>query len=374
VTFLTGSGLRTRIIRPPFGIEISADRLKAARGERIRFSIQLANHGDVPIQNIKVYDTLPSGLHHPSGKKIGIVPFGDLQPGQGRTITLETTAVESGSFRNEVLAQADGGVQAKAALDVVIAEPNLSLRLDGSAKTVTRRDVDFRLELANPGALAAKGVRLVQALPPTFDIVSASTGAALDRNQHALLWSLPDLGGGQRQTVTFRIKATAAGDWPMSAVVLSQNFPEARAATTLHAEAEAVLNLDAHVREESLSVGEETVLRMRIFNNGDAPCVGLRLTATLPESVTPLKAVGPGGEQIEKQQVRFTPLPQLDPHADVVYRIHLRGRQAGKGTLRVELTAEKQTPAVREISIQVNEAKLATMEKNANSIPGGTLR
>src|SRR5262249_16427594 len=106
----------------------------------------------------------------------------------------------------------------------------------------------------------------------------------------------------------------------------------------------------------------------------DAPCVGLRLTATLPESVTPLKAVGPSSEQIEKQQVRFTPLAQLDAHGDVVYRIHLRGRQTGKGSLRVELTAEKQKPAVREISIQVNEAKLATTEKNANSIPGGSLR
>jgi hypothetical protein len=230
------------------------------------------------------------------------------------------------------------------------------------------------LEVANPAALPAKSVRLVLALPPTFEIVSASTGASLDLNQHALKWSLPDLGAGQRQMFTFRIKATAAGDWPMTAAVLSQNFPEARVSHTLHADGEAVLNLDAHVRDESLSVGEETVLRIRVLNNGDAPCAGLRLTATLPESLTPIRALGPSSEQIVDQEVRFTPLPQLDAHGDVNYRIHLRGRLVGKASLRVELNAEKQTPIVREISIQVNEGKLATTQKNANSLPAATLR
>jgi len=377
VTFLNGSGLRTRVIRPPFSIEMSANRAKAARGERIRFSLQLANNGDVPIRNIKIYDTLPAGLHHPNqsrNRMLGIEHFGDLQPGQRCTITLETTAVESGSFRNSVLAQADSGVEAKAALDVVITEPNLTLRMDGPVKTLTRRGVDFHLEVANPGSLPAKAVRLMLALPPTFEVVSASTGAALYLNQHAVAWSLPDLGAGQRQTFMLRIKANSAGDWPMTAAVVSQNFPEARASKTLHAEAEAVLNLEAHVKEENLSVGEETNLRMHVFNNGDAPCVGLLLTATLPDSVTAMKAEGPSGEQIEKQQVRFLPLPQLEAHRDAIYRIRLRGLKPGKGSLRVELTAEKQTPAVRELSIQVNDAKLATTEKNANSIPGDTLR
>src|SRR5262249_25856971 len=153
----------------------------------------------------------------------------------------------------------------------VIAEPNLSLRVDGPATAFTRRDVDFRLEVANPAALAAKSVRLVLALPPTFEIVSASSGASLDLNQHSLVWSLPASGRGQRRTFTFRSKANAAGDWPMTAAVLSQNFPEARVSHTLHADGEALLNLDADVRDENLSVGEETVLRIRVLNNGDAP-------------------------------------------------------------------------------------------------------
>ena len=104
-----------------------------------------------------------------------------------------------------------------------------------------------------------------------------------------------------------------------------------------------------------MTIGEETVFRVHVFNKGDAPCAGVRLTAVLPRAVTPLEAKGPSAGQVEKQQVSFAPLAQLDAHGDVVYRIRVRGRQTGKGALRVELTAEKQAPAHSEISIQVHE-------------------
>jgi uncharacterized repeat protein (TIGR01451 family) len=373
VSFRIGNGLRTQVVRPPFSIEIKTDRTKAMRGERIRFRIQLANHGDAPIRNIKIYDSLPPGLHHPSGQIICVPHFGDLLPGETRGIDLETTAVESGPIRNEILAQADRGVEVKGAVDVVISEPSLSLRIDGPAQTATDRECDFQLEVANPASLTAKNIRLVQALPPTFEVVSAN-GASLDSSTHALVWSLTDLGAGQRQRVTFRIKASDGGDWPLTAAVLSQNFPEAVVKHTLHVDAAAMLKLEVNAREECLAVDAETIISIRVLNKGAAPCAGVRLTATLPESVAPFKGEGPSSEQIEKQQVRFAPLPQLDAHGYVVYFIHVRGRQAGRGSLRVELTAEKHTPVDKEISIQVNAAAEAARAESTKSVPGETLR
>jgi uncharacterized repeat protein (TIGR01451 family) len=370
VSFLSGNGLRTQVIRPPFSIEISADKTKATRGERIRFRIQLANHGDAPVRNIKIYDSLPDGLHHPSGPKIGVEQFGDLLPGETKSLNLETTAVVSGPFHNEVIAQADRGVEAKAAIDGIIIEPSLSLRLDGPTQTVTHREMDFSIEAANPSVLTAKNVRLVQALPPAFEVVSASSGASRDAGQHALVWSLPELAGGQRQRVTFRIKANAAGDWPMSAVVQSQNFPEAHVKNALHAEAAALLKLDVHVREERLAVGDETVFRLHVLNKGDAPCTGVRLSAVLPEALALVKAEGPSDGQVEKQQITFVPLTRLDAYGDAIYQLRVRGRQAGHGSLRVAAAAEKQTPAEREISIQVHESAAAAGQANSNTAEG----
>jgi uncharacterized repeat protein (TIGR01451 family) len=377
VTFRCGDGLRTKVTRPPFSVEMSADQNKAPRGGRIRFTIVVSNHGEAPLSNISLYDLLPPGLHHPEGPKIRTERF-DLQPEETRTITLETTGVESGTFRNEVSAFADRGVEARAALDVVITEPSLSLRVDGPTQTVTQREVDFHLEASNPGTLTAKNVLLVQALPPTVEVILASSGASLDSKQHALVWSLSDLTAGQRQTVTFRVKASLAGDWPLLAAVQSQNLPETRVSHMLHADAAAALKLEVRAREERLAIGAETIFRLHVFNKGDAPCSGVRLTAQLPEALTPLDGQGPSAGKVEKQQVSFVPLAQLDAHGDVVYCIHVRGRQAGKGSLRVELTADQQPPAQSEISIQVHaeghaEAEAATAEA-AKSAPGETLR
>jgi uncharacterized repeat protein (TIGR01451 family) len=372
VSFRVDNGLRTQVVRPPFSMEISIDHAKAMRGERIRFRIRLANHGDAPIRNIKIYDRLPSGLHHPNGPMIA-AGFGDLLPGQERSIDLETTAVESGPIHNEILAQADRGVEAKGGVDVVVVEPNLSLRINGPTQTASQREVDFHLEVANPASLTAKNVRLVQALPPAFEVVSAN-GASLDSNQHALVWSLTDLGAGQRQRVAFRIKAGDGGDWPMTAAVLSQNFPEAVIKHTVHVDAAAMLKLEVHAREERLAVGAETIVTLHVFNKGNAPCAGVRLTVVLPEAVAPFKAEGPSSEQIDNQHVRFAPLEKLDARGDVVYFIHVRGRQAGKGSLRVELTAERHTPVDKEISVSVNSAGETATAKFTKSQPGETLR
>jgi uncharacterized repeat protein (TIGR01451 family) len=373
VSFRVDNGLRTQVIRPPFSIEISADRAKAMRGERIRFRIQLANHGDASIRNIKIYDKLPSGLHHPIGRIIAVTNFGDLLPGQARSIDLETTAVESGPIHNEIFAQADRGVEAKGSVDVVVTEPNLSLHLNGPTQTASQRELDFYLEVANPASLTAKNIRLVQALPPTFEVVSAN-GASLDSNQHALVWSLTDLGAGQRQRVTYRIKAGDGGDWPMTAAVLSQNFPEAVVKHTLHVDAAAMLKLEVHAREERLAVGGETLVRIHVFNKGNAPCAGVRLTAVLPEAVAPFKAEGPSSEQIDNQQVRFAPLDKLEAHGDVVYCVHVRGRQAGKGSLHVQLTAERHTPVDKEISVSVNSDGETATANFTKSLPSETLR
>jgi uncharacterized repeat protein (TIGR01451 family) len=378
VTFLPSNGLLTRIVRPPFSVEMTADVTKAARGERIRFTIRATNNGETPIGHIKLYDTLPAGLFHPRGPKIGIPNFGDLQPGESRSVTLETTSVDCGSFRNEVLVQADFGVEARAGVEVVVAEPDLTLHVDGPKQCDTQHEVDFRIEVANLGTTTAHNVRLVQALPPTFDFGSASTGASLDKSQHALVWSLSDLNAGERQSVTFRCKASLAGDWPMTTAVFSRDRAETRVASTLHAEAAlatAALKLEVQAREEHVGVGTETVYRLHVFNNGDATCTGLRLSASLPEAVTPFKTEGPSDGRIENLQVTFAPLAQLDGHSDVVYRLHVRGRQAGKGTLKVELTADQQTLAAKEICIQVEEAaRTATNAERDNSPSSEKLR
>ena len=359
VTFLSGSSLRTRVVRPQFGVEMTADHDKTTCGGHIAFTVRVSNRGETMIRGIKLYDQLPSGLDHPAvhdakDKTVGITRFGDLQPGESRTIKLETTAVQAGQFVNEIVAQADGGVEGRARVAVVVTEASLSLRLDGPKQGVTQREIDYQVEVANPGPAPATKVRLVQTLPPSFEAVAASTGAHFDAAQHSLTWTLADLTPGQRQRITFRIKGRSAGDWPMYTAVQADKVPEMRVANVVRLEGAAALTLEVRAREERLAVGEETVYEMHVFNQGDAPCAGVRLTAALPDEVTPLDARGPVAGQVQQQQVQFPPLAQLPSRGDAVYRIRVRGQRPGKGHVRAVLTAEQQRSVQSELSIQVN--------------------
>jgi uncharacterized repeat protein (TIGR01451 family) len=364
VSFQDGDGLRTRVVRPPFSVELTADHPNVVRGGRVTFNLRAINHGEAPIYNIKLFATLPPGLHHPAvdgSKKRAIgMTLGHLQAGETRPITLETTAAQAGQARMEVLAQADGGIEARTSLDVNVSEPSLALRVDGPKQGITQRDLDFRLEVNNPGPATAKGLRLVQALPAGFEVVGATTGAKLDTAQHSLVWSLPDLAPGQRQVLMFRVKADAAGDWPLYTSVLTDNIPEVRAANVLRIEGAAVLKLEVRAGEDQLRVGQETVYEMHIFNKGDAPCTGVRLTALLPDEVVPLEAKGPVAGQTEKQQVRFASLDKLPARGEAVYRVSVRGKQGGSGHVRVELTADRQPSVQHAVSVQVNGGPAAS--------------
>jgi len=372
ITYQT-SGLQTQVVQPQLSVEMTADRDKTTCGGRIAFTVRLSNHGKTLIRGIKLYDQLPPGLRHPAGQLVGISRFGDLQPGESRTIKLETTAVQAGQFSNEVVAQADGGVEARARVSLVVTELSLSLRLDGPKQGLTQRDLDYQIEVANPGPPTASKVRLVQALPPSFEVVAASTGAAIDAVQHALTWTLSDLAPSQRQVVTFRIKAKTAGDWPMYTALSADNVPETRVANVVHLEGAAALSLEVRAREDRLAVGEETVYEMHVFNQGDAPCAGVRLTAALPDEVTPLDAQGPMAGQVQQQQVQFPSLAQLPPRGDAVYRIRVRGQRPGKGYVRAELTAEREKPVQSDLSIQVN-AGAAPVPKPAAGDPALPLK
>ncbi len=373
-TFASSVGWHARAVRPPLSLELHADRTNVPRGGAIHFTIRLANGGEEPIRHLKLYVTLPPGMHNPLGPKM-VKKLDDLQPNEARTLTLEATGVETGTFRNHIEAQADLGVVAQAHLDAIVEEPTLSLKVEGPKQYQAGIDLDYRIEVANPTGFTARNVRLIQTLPPALAVVSASNGASLDKTQGSLVWSLSDLNAGERQTVLFRCKASQNGEWPLTTAVLSQNLAEARVQTSLRSEEAVALRLEVQAREERLTAGTETTYRLHVFNDGEAAASDLRLSAVLPDALTPLSAEGPSAGRIDRQRVIFAPLTRMEGRSDGVYRLRIRARQPGKGILRIELTAENREPIVKEISIQAEGSAIPpTNGENANSFSGGMLR
>jgi uncharacterized repeat protein (TIGR01451 family) len=352
-SFATAVGCRTHVVRPPFAVTLQAAET-AQRGSAVTFQIQVTNHGTNPLNRVVLRAQLSPGLQHPQGNEVA-TELGTLGPGETRTVPLETVAAQAGRLITEAVAVAEGGLQARSRIGVLVTEPALSLRVanaDALRQALLGRDVDLRLEVANPGPQPAANVRLTQTMPDGLEFVGASTGGVLDATTKNIVWSLGTLGPSQVQTLMLRLRPRLAGDWTTQGVATADRLAEARAQQAIKVEGAASLSLEVVGRDDPLEVGAETVYEVRVANQGSAASGNVRLTALVPEGLVPVRAEP--AARILQGQVVFDPLPQLQPQHALLYRVRVRGQRPGDWRFLVDLNADHlQRPIHEEVSARV---------------------
>ena len=101
--------------------------------------------------------------------------------------------------------------------------------------------------------------------------------------------------------------------------------------------------------ENPVELGKEAVYDIRIVNQGTASCTNININATLADGTATAGASGPTTARGQGQQITFDPLPNLAVKGEVVYRVRVRGLQAGDMKLRVQVSCDEiRTPTVKE--------------------------
>jgi uncharacterized repeat protein (TIGR01451 family) len=359
VSFAPQAGLRTSVVPSPCGVTVNGPA--AARlGDTVRFEIQVANHAETALDRVSVQAQLPAGLAHPSADAHGrlAADLGSLPAGTTRTIALELKATAGGRQALEVALRAEGLQETRSRAVVAVNEPSVPLGLvvDGPRQAAVGRDLELRIEVSNTQKTAVGNARLVQSVPQGLEVVAAGPGAVTAPGGQGLVWSLGTLAPGQKQVRTCTLRPRAAGDWPLYAVLTADAAEEARASHSVHVDGPPPLALEALARDEVLTVGAETVYEVRLRNPGSLPATNVRLTVLVPDELAALQPRGPTEAQVRPSQVLFAPLPRLEPQAEAVYQVRVRGRRAGQGRLQLELAADQLArPVVEEVGVNVVE-------------------
>jgi uncharacterized repeat protein (TIGR01451 family) len=351
-TFTPAEGVRTRVALPPLGLKVQGPATTST-GAPVVFQIIVSNQGTTPLTQVVVRDDLPAGLLFPKGSRVETDPF-PLAPGESRTIRLAAQADRPGHFVNEVSARAEGGLTAQAQAAVEVREAVLGLRLSGPAQGALGKELDFQLDVAAPEGVAATNLRLTQAVPDGFEYVYAGGGGSYTPAVRALVWALGELPAGQRQTVTFRLRAVRAGDWPLQAAAACANLKEVRTGLGVRLEATPALSVRITGPAEPAAAGAEATWAVHVLNQGSAAGVNVRLTAWLPEGLQPLAGEGHAAGHVAQQQVLFDPLPRLAPRQEAVYRLRAKVRGPGDGRIRVEVASPSlPAPLTEEVGARV---------------------
>src|SRR5262249_15919485 len=170
-----------------------------------------------------------------------------------RTITLgDTTANTTGKLTLQFSAQADGGYTATASPIVTVAQPALTVRLNGPRRGASSAELAYQVKLTNPGREASLDIDVSLTLPEGLQFVSASHQGKHDEATHRLTWAAGTLDRGQRQTVTFRVRATMAGDWAISVTAQAKGGTAARATHAVAVEAGPTLFLELSANDDPI--------------------------------------------------------------------------------------------------------------------------
>jgi uncharacterized repeat protein (TIGR01451 family) len=298
----------------------------------------------------------------------------DLAPGQSQRLSVTFRVARAGRLCHTVEVTGDNGVRASGQGCVnaagatsmelrppaqqrpsislsksILDQSNVPVKDDAALPSRNAGDtVRFTLELANTGSRELTNLTLVDRYDPSLMPVNASDGYRLDGDN--LVWTIDSLPPGRPLRLEVECRC-------LSAVARACNRAMLTAEEGVQAEDDACLEIRAapgglaitvHDFSDPVALGKGTTYEIRVSNQGQTAHRDLSVVVTVPVGMLPdrIGTSGPGMPTIEGQTVRFDPVAELPAGETATYRVRVRTRQAGKYSLRAEVTSRDQPQSV----------------------------
>ncbi len=289
-------------------------------GTRHVFTTTVLRHTDQsPIEGwlvrYEILDGPPAGFA-PDGATAIQVPTDAL--GQANAEIFQTTP-QSGTntVRIEIIrpAQTAGGaaprlVIASGTTTKTWSSPDIALQMVGPARGSVGSTLTYRIDVSNPGGVAATGVSVTSDIPAGLSFLDSTPVATTSGSR--LQWSLGDLDAGQMRSIEVNLRADGAGTISNCATATTAEGLTAQncATTTV-----TVPSLEVSVNGPSTArVGDQVVFDVTIANRSDVLATDLllvnRFDAGLKHEISAspierdLENLEPG--QARRVQIAFT--------------------------------------------------------------------
>lgn len=196
--------------------------------------------------------------------------------------------------------------------------PAISLKKSGPSQGVVGQMLLYRIDVSNPGSLAANDVTVDDLLPEGLSFVDCTPTATPTEGR--LQWRLGSLAGGERRTIDVRLRADRPGTVNNCATVTTAEKLTAQdcAATTIVAPALRV-SVTGPVQA---TVGEQAKFNVQVTNDGTAAANGLIIVDRFDAGLQ--HASNPPNRAIERT------LGDLAPGQTTSFAVTLEVTQPGK--------------------------------------------
>jgi uncharacterized repeat protein (TIGR01451 family) len=329
-------------------------------GVPVNYQITVVNEGTAPLPGVVVEAAFDRGLQHAAKTSRMQTDPMTVQPGQPlRLPELTLTPIEAGRFTIRAQAKAAGGLTDAAEQSITVTQPQLGVKLIGSAKKYVGWPAEWEIRVSNDGDVPLAGVQVRNVLPPEVSAKSWSAGGQPGTGEVA--WNVGNLAPREMKTLT----VTTVGDKLINGAV---NRVIATAGTGVTATDQVTfdiyglpgLHMEVATKDALVFTGKTVKYTIIVTNTGAAPATQVEVSATLPpELQAALEGTkGPTLPRVKGQQITFDRLESLAPQQRVTYQVEAQALKAGDVRFHVELRSASLNPqpVVEEQATHIVEA------------------
>jgi uncharacterized repeat protein (TIGR01451 family) len=296
------------------------------------YRLEIANIGTGAAENVRL-SLSPIG---PNETRSTTHQLGTVAAGEKKAIEIELTARHAGTLTINIDAQADGGVEAQLAQDILVRRPGLAVAIEAPGLQYVNTEATYQIRVNNPGNAPAKSVKITATLPPETEYVSSTQGGRLDPNGNKVVWTADSLAPGDETSFRLTCKLRKPGSNRLGVVATAEGDVTASGEGSTRVEAIADLALAVSDPPGPVAVGSEAVYEIRVENRGTKSAENVEIIGYFSHGIEPLSAEG-AGNRIGVGEVVFDPVAALDAGQSLVLKIRARAGAPGNHIFRAEV-------------------------------------
>jgi len=307
----------------------------------------VTNSGTGYVQNVKIVETLASGLRTTGGRSEVVFDAGTLMTGQSQQFSVELRATRTGEYISNAVANSTTGLRAESGpTRTVVSLPVLAIRKTGPDRQYIGRPVNYEITVTNKSDVAARNTVIEDMIPEGVISVKGTSGAKLLGPK--LVWEIGTLEPDTSETVRVSLTPTKAGTL-INTATTSAYCADAVTSTvrTLVKGIPAIL-MEVIDVDDPVRVGERATYVIRVKNQGSALATNIRITCVLEDYVRYVSSAGATSGSQEGQTVRFLPLGTLAPQAEVAWRVVVEAVRVGDMRFKATLNMDELSRPVEE--------------------------
>jgi uncharacterized repeat protein (TIGR01451 family) len=297
------------------------------------YRLTLSNPGTGAAENVRI-DLVPPGGTQESATSHA---FGNLAPGENKSIEIELTAREAGKLMMKAVATAEGGLTSDASKEIFCRKPELEVDWRGPATKYAGTPATYFFRVRNPGTAPAEDVTVEVALPEGAEFASASEGQEFSNELRTVKWQVGTLDPGDDNYMELKCVVNAAGanQFKITASNAAGNLSDSEVAET---NVEAIADLKLSVSDPSgpVAVGTPAVYEITVKNRGANTARNVNVVALFSEGIEPEQAEG-GTYSVADGRVSFRTIDELAAGGEVKLRISARALRPGTHVFRAEV-------------------------------------